>query len=74
MYTPRGLATALCLQVPHRPRHTVVCVYSKFTPRDKAEVDQFIHSMTLYNILWKNLNMTWHNITPASFAMASHTN
>ena len=46
IHSPRGLAAALRLRLPNGPQRTIVCVYSKFTPRDKTEVDQFIHSTT----------------------------
>ena len=56
IYSPRGLAAALRFQLPHGPRRTVLCVYSKFTTRDKTEVDDFIQSMEPYDIIMVDFN------------------
>ena len=51
VYSPRGLAAAPRLQLPHRPRRTTVDVYSKFITRKKTEVDHFVTSMSPYDII-----------------------
>ena len=56
IYSPQGLAAALRFQLPHSPRRTMLYVYSKFTARDKIEVDDFIQSMEAYDIVMADFN------------------
>ena len=56
LYSPNGLAAAIRIQLPNRPRHTIACVYSKFHRQDKQEVDQFLQSPKPYDIIMGDYN------------------
>ena len=56
IYSPSGRAAALRFQLPNSPQRTIVCVYSKFTSRDKTEVDHFIHPTAPHDIIMGDWN------------------
>ena len=55
-YSPNGLAGAIRLQLPDRPRRTMACVYSKFNRQDKQEVDLFLQSLQPDDIVMGDYN------------------
>ena len=55
-YSLNGLAGALRPQLPNSPRRTIACVCSKFSQRNKQEVDLFLQTLKPYEIMMGDYN------------------
>ena len=56
VYSPRRLATALRLELPHGPRLNIVSDSSQFVAPEQKKVGLVTHSMTSYDIIMACFN------------------
>ena len=64
IYSRNGLAAALRIHLPNDKRRTIVNIYPKFNKPDKKEIDDFIRSMSPYDLLMGDFNDALWNDQP----------